>query len=109
MHHHAAIVAGLVCSKFSHLTYEIEPGLFTLKTLKNGDIKSFEDPNTTVSEHLDKIMSGDFDAPMVQDPFHLSAYIPKSDMNVAELIEGARLQSVWISNFKITLASTSIS
>ncbi len=54
-------------------------------------------------------MSGDFDAPMVQDPFHLSAYVPKNDINVAELIEAARLQSVWISNFKRISASTSIS
>jgi hypothetical protein len=30
-------------------------------------------------------------------------------MNAAELIEVAKLQSVWISNFKKTLASTSIS
>ncbi len=109
MHPHAAIVAGLVCSKFNHLTNKLEPGSLTLEAFKNGDIKSFEDPNTTVSEHLDQIMPGDFDAPMVQGPFHLSAYVPKNDMNAAELIEVARLQSVWISNFKRTLASTSIS
>jgi hypothetical protein len=109
MHCHTAIVTDLVCSKFNHLTSKLEPGLLTLEAFKNGDIKSFEDPNTTVSEHLDQIMPGDFDVPMVQDPVHLSAYVPKNDMNAAELIEATRLQSVWISNFKRTSASTSIS
>jgi hypothetical protein len=31
MHHHAAIVTGLVCSKFNHLTNKLEPGSLTLK------------------------------------------------------------------------------
>jgi hypothetical protein len=106
---HAAIVTGLVCSKFNHLTNKLEPGLLTMEAFRNGDIKSFEDPGTTVSEHLDRIMSKDFEAPMVQDQFPLSAYIPKNDMHAAELIQAARLQSVWISNFKRQSAQTSIS
>jgi hypothetical protein len=56
MHRQAAIVAGLACTKFHHLTNKLEPGTLTLEAFKNGDIKSFEDPNTTVSEHLDQIM-----------------------------------------------------
>jgi hypothetical protein len=73
MHCHAVIVAGLVCSKFNHLTNKLEPGLLTLEAFRNGDIKSFEDPGTTVSEHLDWIMSKDFEAPMVYNQFPLSA------------------------------------
>jgi hypothetical protein len=57
MHCHAAIVAGLVCSKFNHLTNELEPGSLTLDDFKNGDFKSFKEPYTTVSDHLDQIMS----------------------------------------------------
>jgi hypothetical protein len=38
MHHHAAIVAGLVCSKINHLTNELEPGSITLEDFRNGDI-----------------------------------------------------------------------
>ncbi len=44
MHHHAAMVAGLVCSKFNHLTNELEPGSLTVKDFRNGDIKSFKEP-----------------------------------------------------------------
>ncbi len=57
MHHHAAIVADLVCSKFNHLTNELEPGSLTLEDFRKGDIKSFKEPYTTVSDHLDQIMS----------------------------------------------------
>jgi hypothetical protein len=56
MHCHAAIVAGLVCSRFNHLTNELEPGSLTLEDFRNGDIKSFKEPHTTVSDHLDQIM-----------------------------------------------------
>jgi hypothetical protein len=44
MHHHAAIVAGLVYSKFNHSTNELEPGSLTLEEFRNGSIKSFKKP-----------------------------------------------------------------
>jgi hypothetical protein len=87
MYCHTAIVAGLVCSKFNHLTNKLEPGSLTLEDFRNGDIKSFKEPYTTVSDHLDQIMSKKFDAPMFQNRFHLSAYVPKQTMNAADLIE----------------------
>ncbi len=108
-HHHAAIVAGLVCSKFNHLTNKLEPRSLTLDDFRNGDNKSFKELYTTVSDNLDQIMSKKFDVPMFQNQFHLSAYIPKQTMNAADLIEATRLQSLWISNFKRTLANTTIS
>ncbi len=46
---------------------------------------------------------------MFQNQFHLSVYVPKQTMNAADLIEATRLQSLWISNFKRTLANTTIS
>jgi hypothetical protein len=54
-------------------------------------------------------MSKKFNAPMFENPFHLSAYIPKQNMNVADLIKATLLQSLWISNFKKSLADTTIS
>jgi hypothetical protein len=109
MHCHAAIVAGLVCSKFNHLTNELEPGSLTLKDFRNGGIKSFKEPYTTVSHHLDQIISKKINAPMFQNQFHQSAYVPKQTMNAADLIEATQLQSLWISNFKRTLANRTIS
>jgi hypothetical protein len=45
-----------------------------------------------------------------ENPFHLSAYVPKQNMNAADLIKATLLQSlVWISNFKKSLADTTIS
>jgi hypothetical protein len=64
MHHHAAIVAGLVCSKFNHFTNELEPGSLTLEDFRNGSIKSFKELGTTVSDYLNQIMSKKIDAPM---------------------------------------------
>jgi hypothetical protein len=81
MHHYTAIVAGLVCSKFNLLTNELELGSLTLKDFRNGGIKFFKEPHTTVSDHLDQIMSTKIDAPMFQNQFHLSAYVPKQTMN----------------------------
>jgi hypothetical protein len=57
MHRHAAIVAGLVCSKFNHSTNDLEPGSLTVEDFRNGNIKSFKEPGTTVTNHLNQIMS----------------------------------------------------
>jgi hypothetical protein len=46
---------------------------------------------------------------MFENPFHLSAYVPKQNMNAPDLIEATLLQSLWISNFKKSLADTTIS
>jgi hypothetical protein len=87
MHRHAAIVAGLVCSKFNHLTNELERGSLTLEDFRNRNIKSSKELYTTVSDRLDQITSKKFDAPMFHNQFHLSAYVPKQTMNAADLIE----------------------
>jgi hypothetical protein len=88
MHCHAAIVAGLVCSKFNHTTNELSPGSLTLNDFRNeGVIKSSKDPGTTVAEHLDLIMTKKFEASIFDNQFQLSAYVPKQTMNAAELIE----------------------
>ncbi len=86
MHCHAAIVTGLVCSKFNHLTNEIQPGSLILEDFRNGSIKSYKEPNTSVFDHLNQIMSKQFDAPMVHNQFHLSAYVPNQTMTAADLI-----------------------
>ena len=58
MHRHAAIVAGLVCSKFNHSTNKLNPGSLTLDDFRNeGVLKSFKDPGITVAAHLDMIMT----------------------------------------------------
>jgi hypothetical protein len=57
MHCHAAIVAGLLCSKFDHTTNELKPGSLTLDNFKiDGAMKNFKVPGTTVKEHLDQII-----------------------------------------------------
>jgi hypothetical protein len=110
MHCHAAIVAGLVCSKFNHTTNELSPRSLTLDDFKNeGAVKNFKVPGTTVEEHLDQIMAKEFPAPMFHNEFHLSVYIPKQAMDAKDLINATRLQSLWISNFKISSATTTIS
>jgi hypothetical protein len=109
MHCHEAIITGLVCSKFNHLTNELQPGSLTLEDFRNGNIKSFKEPNTSVSDHLNQIMSKSFDAPMVHNQFHLSAYVPNQTMTAADLIDATQCQSLWISNYKRTLANTTIS
>jgi hypothetical protein len=109
MHCHTAIVTGLVCSKFNHLTKELQSGSLTLEDFRNGNIESFKEPNTSISDHLNQIMSKQFDAPMVHNQHHLLAYIPNQTMTAADLIDATRCQSLWISNFKRTSANTTIS
>jgi hypothetical protein len=87
MHRHAAIVTGLVCSKFNHLTNELQPGSLTLEDFRNGNIKSFKEPNTSVSDHLNQIMSKQFDASMVHNQYHLLAYVPNQTLTAADLID----------------------
>ena len=118
MHRHAAIVAGLVCSKFNHSTNELNPGSLTLDDFRNeGVLKSFKDPGITVAAHLDMIMTKQIDAPMFQNGFNLTAYIPKLhgktmdaiNKDAGKLIEAARMHSEWISNFKLTSATKTLS
>jgi hypothetical protein len=111
MHRHAAIVAGLLCSKFDHITNELKPGSLTLDDFKiDSAMKNFKDPGTTVEEHLDRIMAKVYKALMFHSKFHVSAYVPKPlRMDANELIEATRLQSVWISNFKKSSATMTIS
>ena len=110
MHCHAAIVAGLLCSKFNHITNELKPGSLTLEDFKiDGAMKNFKVPGTTVEEHLDQIIAKEFEVPMFHNEFHLSVYIPKQAMDANELIKATRLQSLWISNFKKSSATMTIS
>jgi hypothetical protein len=109
-HCHEAIVTGLVCSKFDHTTNELKPGSLTLdKFRKEGAVKNFKVPNTTVKEHLDQIMTKEFEVPMFHNEFHLSVYVPKQLLDANKLIEATQLQSLWISNFKKSPATTTIS
>ncbi len=91
MHHHAAIVAGLLCSKFDHITNELKPGSLTLDDFKiDRAMKNFKDPGTTVEEHLDQIMAKKYKAPMIQSKFHVSAHLPKPlTMDANKLIKAA--------------------
>lgn len=118
MHRHAAIVAGLVCSKFNHVTNELNPGSLTLGDFKNeGVLKSFKDPEITVEAHLDMIMTKTIDAPMFHNGFNLTAYIPRTqgqginaiNIDAEKLIEAAKQFSVSISNFKLASATQSLS
>ena len=118
MHRHAAIVGGLVCSKFNHSTNELNPGSLTIADFKNeGVIKSFKDPDTTVAAHLDMMMTKEIEAPMFRTGFHVTAYFPKArgnDMNASnkdagQLIDAAKMYSESISNFKRGSATKTIS
>ena len=114
MHRHAAIVAGLLCSKFNHMTNELKLGSLTLKDF-SGDtvLKSYKDPGISVEDHLNKIMTKQLDPPMFTNTFHLSAYIPKhvigDKQDATTFITGAIYQSTWISNFKRSSATTTLS
>jgi len=80
--------------------------------INKGVIKYFKDPGITVEEHLNRIMKKDINLPMFNNAFHLSACIPKTENakeNAGKLIEGAKLQSSWISNFKKSLERTTLS
>ena len=101
MHQHAAIVAGLLCSKFNHITNKLELGSLTLKDFSGeGVIKSFKDPGVLVEDHLNKITTKELKPPMLTNTFHLSAYIPKQgtgeEQDTTTIIKGAIYQSSWI-------------
>jgi len=113
MHRHAAIVAGLLCSKFNHITNELKLESLTLNDFSGeGVIKSYKDLGISVEDHLNKIMTKELEPPMLTNTFHLSAYIPKQRMDEEQdattFINGAIYQSTWISNFKRYSATTTL-
>ena len=91
MHRHAAIVTGLLCSQFDFVTNELKPGSLTLEKFKiDSAVKNFKDPNTSVGEHLDRIFSEEYDAPMFHTEFNISAYVPTNKtLDASELINAA--------------------
>jgi hypothetical protein len=89
MHCHAAIVAGLVCSRFNHSTNKLEPGSLTLENFRNGSIKSRN--RALQSQPFEPDYVKKIDAPMFENPFHLSAYVSKQNMNAADSIEATLL------------------
>jgi hypothetical protein len=113
MHRRAAVVTGTLCSKFNHFTNELEPGSLTLDDFRNEDIvKSFSNPGVTVEEQLNNIMTKQIEAPMFNNTFFIHGYITKISNpteNAGNLIEGAKLQSVWISRFKLNSARVTLS
>jgi hypothetical protein len=113
MHQHATIVAGLLCSKFNYITNELELGTLTLNDFRSdGVIKSYKDPGITVEEHLNRIIKGEVEVPMLTNEFPLSAYIPKQIMNEDQdtdtFINAAICQSKWTSNFKRNSATMTL-
>ena len=62
-------------------------------------------------------MTKQIDAPMFQNDINLTAYVPKLqrktmdaiNKDAGKLIEAARMHSEWISNFKLTSATKSLS
>jgi len=112
MHRHAAVIIGTLCAKFNHSTNELEPGSLTLEHFKNKDIvKSFGDPGLSVEEQLNNIMTKQTEAPMFNNTFCFHGYIPKITnlTDAGNIIEGAKLQSAWISRFKVHSARVTIS
>jgi hypothetical protein len=95
------------------LTNELEPGSLTLEQFKTEDVvKSYSNPEITVEEQLDNIMTKKIKAPMFNNSFVIHFYIPTiSDptRNAGLLIEGARLQSQWVSQFKLSSARVTLS
>ena len=72
MHRHAAIVAGLLCSKFNHITNKLDLRSLTLTDFSGeGVIQSY--PGVSVEDHLNKIMTKELKPPMLTNTFHLSA------------------------------------
>jgi hypothetical protein len=113
IHQHAAIVAGLLCSKFNHITNKLELGSMTLKDFSvKGVIKSFKDPGVLVKDHLNKIMTKELKPQIFTNTFHLSSYIPKQGMgekqDATTFINSAIYQSSWISNFTRSSAATTL-
>jgi hypothetical protein len=112
MHWHAAVVTGTLCFKFNHFTNELKPGSLTLDDFRNEDIvKSFSNPGVTVEEQLNNIMTRQIEAPMFNNIFFIHGCIPKISNptdNAGKLIEGVRVQSIWISLFKLNSARVTL-
>ncbi len=75
-------------------------------------MKTFKDPGVLDEDHLNKIMTKELKPPMLTNTFHLSACIPKQgtgeEQDATTIINGAVYQNSWVSNFKISSATTTL-
>jgi hypothetical protein len=75
LHRHAAMIICLLCTKFDYSSNKIQPGSLDIQDFKNTRFPHFKDPGVTLKEQLKLIISGEFEAKMLESTFNFQAYI----------------------------------
>ena len=76
LHRHAAIVMCLTCSSFDLEGNNIVHESLKKKDFKIAEVPHYKKPQLSPIQVLNSIMKGDFDAPMLMNPFSVQLLLP---------------------------------
>jgi hypothetical protein len=110
LHRHATIVMCLTCS-----TFDLEDNNIVWDSLKKKDFKlagvpHYKNPQMSPIQVLNSILNGDFDAPMLMNPFPVQVLLPShKKLKIENLMNTLKESSMWISTNKKLSAEKPIS
>jgi hypothetical protein len=109
LHWHASMLTCLLCTKIDCSSNKIQPGSLDIQYFKNARVPHCKDPGVTLKEQLKLIISGEFEAKLLNSSLNVWAYIPKkSNGNIDELMKAMKMQIEWISINKMHAANKTI-
>ncbi len=101
LHRHAAIGMCLTCSTFNLEDNNIDHNSLKRKDFKLAGVPHYKNPQTSPIQVLNAILNGNFDAPMLMNPFLVRVLLPAhKKLQTDALMNTLKESSMWISTNK---------
>jgi hypothetical protein len=101
LHRHVAIIMCLICSRFDLEDNNIDHDSLKKKDFKLGGVPHYKNPQMSPIQVLNAILNGDFNAPMLMNPFLVQVLLPAhKKLKIDALMNTLKESSMWISTNK---------
>jgi hypothetical protein len=101
LHRHAAIIMCLTFSRFDLEDNNIDHDSLKMKDFKLAGVPHYTNPQMSPIQVLNEILNGNFDAPMLMNPFLVQVLLPAhKKLQIDALMNTLKESSMWISTNK---------
>ncbi len=101
LHRHAAIIMCLTCSRFDLEDNNIDHDSLKKKDFKLAGVPHYKTPQMSPIQVLNAILNGNFNAPMLRNPFLVQVLLPaQKKLQIDALMNTLKESSTWISTNK---------
>jgi hypothetical protein len=98
LHRHAAIIMCLTCSRFDLLDNNIDHNSLKKKDFKLVGVPHYKNPQMSPIQVLNAILNGNFNAPMLMNPFLVQVFLPAhKKLQIDTMINTLKESSMWVS------------